>query len=220
MRFRIIVFLLIMFNALSGQQTGAGILSDNAKLAEYMYIHMHYPLMAMLNREEGTAVYKFVTDSVRGFGEMKVIKSSGSGALDSEGIRLLWQVPREGREFPIHEISINFSLEENKIYQLWEVLQDMPEFPGGDEAMLQFILNNLQWPPEAAEMGIQGRIICGFVIEKDGFVSLVEVKRPLHRLFDAEAMRVIKRMPPWKPGKKNGKPVRVYYELPINIRMY
>lgn len=89
MRFRIVGVLLVMFNAVSGQHTGAGILSDSAKLAEYMYLHMHYPLMAMVNREEGTTVYRFVTDSVRRFGEMKVIKSSGSGTLDSEGIRLL-----------------------------------------------------------------------------------------------------------------------------------
>jgi hypothetical protein len=96
MRSIIVVFLLIIYNALSGQQTGAGILSDSAKLAEYMYIHMHYPLMAMVDREEGTAVYKFVTDSVRGFGEMRVIKRMPPwkpGKINGKPVRVYYVLP-------------------------------------------------------------------------------------------------------------------------------
>jgi len=202
----------------TGQNRNNDILSDTAKLAEYIYINMHYPLMDLINNVEGTAVYKFVFDSITGINEIKTIHSSGSGSLDSEGKRLLWQIPK-GNEYPTHEISINFKLADNKIYKASEVFEDMPEFPGGIAEMVKFIFQNFNWPREGAEMGIQGNIICGFVIEKDGSINIVEVVRPLQHWFDAEAVRVIKRMPKWTAGKKDGKPVRVYFIVPVRIQL-
>ena len=212
----VLSILMICMNV-TGQNQDNDILSDSAKLAEYIYINMHYPLMDLINNIEGTAVYKFEFDSVIRTNTIKIVNSSGSGSLDREGIRLLWQIPKQGNEYPKHEISINFKLADNKIYKLYDVLEDMPEFPGGDAEIVEFIAKNLIWPLEGAEWGIQGNIICGFVIEKDGSINIVEVVKPLQHWFDAEAMRVVKRMPKWTAGKKEGKPVRVYSTVSVNI---
>lgn len=128
---------------------------------------MHYPLIDFVNNVEGTAVYKYAFDSVLRTYQIKIVRSSGSSSLDTEGKCLLSTIPMEENNYPTQEISINFKLADNKIYRVSEVLEKMPEFPGGDAEMLEFISNNLNWPPEGAEMGIQGTIICGFIIEKD-----------------------------------------------------
>jgi TonB family protein len=215
-----VLSMLIICMNVTGQNRGNDILSDTAKFAEYIYINMHYPLMDLINNVEGTAVYKFEFDSIKGINEIRTINSSGSGSLDREGRRLLLQIPIQRDEYPTHEISINFKLADNKIYEMSEVSgEEIPEFPGGNAEMVKFISQNLNWPREGAEMGIQGSIICGFVIEKDGSINIVEIVRPLQRWFDAETMRVIKRMPKWTAGKKDGKPVRVYFIVPVRIQL-
>lgn len=214
----VLSMLIIGMNAM-GQNRNNDILSDSAKLAEYIYINTYYPLIDLINNVEGTTVYKFEIDSITGIKKIEIVNSSGSGSLDREGRRLLWQIPIQGNEYPTHEISINFKLSDNKIYEVSEVLENIPEFPGGNAEIVKFISQNFNWPREAAEMGIQGSIICGFVIEKDGSINIVEVVRPLQHWFDAEAIRVIKRMPKWTAGKKDGKPVRVYFIVPIRIQL-
>lgn len=217
-KYFLIISLLIIADNVVAQNRNIDILSDSTKLAEYVYFNMHYPLMDLLNNIEGTAVYKSELDSISGINNLNIIKSSGSSSLDREGIRLLWKVPRQGNEFPKHEISINFKLADNKIYDISEVLAEPPEFPGGDAEMVKFISTNLNAPPETADMAISGKVICGCVIEKDGSINIVEVVRPLYNRIDAEVVRVIKRMPKWKAGKKEGKPVRVYIIIPMNIK--
>ena len=214
-----VLSMLMICMHVTGQNRDNDILSDTAKLAAYVYMNMHYPLMDLINNVEGKAVYKFEFDSIKGIKDIKTVHSSGSGSLDSEGRRLLWQIPMQGNKYPTHEITIHFKLTDNKIYEIHEVFEDMPEFPGGNAEIVKFISRNFNWPPEGAEMGIQGSIICGFVIEKDGSINIVEVLRPLQHWFDAEAIRVIKRMPKWTAGKKNGKPVRVFYVLPVKIQL-
>lgn len=96
----------------------------------------------------------------------------------------------------------------------------MPEFPGGQSAMMKFIAENIQYPVIAQELGIQGRAICQFVIEKDGSVTEATLARSTgDAALDREALRIIGSMPTWKPGMQKGKPVRVKYTLPINFRL-
>lgn len=93
------------------------------------------------------------------------------------------------------------------------------EFPGGTIAMLGFLKENLKYPEQAKAQNIQGRVIVQFVVEKDGTVSDMEVVKPIDPLLDAEAVRVVSLMPLWKPGMKDGKPVRVQYSVPLNFRI-
>ena len=100
------------------------------------------------------------------------------------------------------------------------VVETMPEYPGGAQEMMRFISTNIQYPRAAQKKGIQGRVICQFVIEKDGRVTnIVVVRSSGDASLDKEAVRVIGCMPRWKPGKQRGKYVRVKYTIPINFRL-
>ena len=94
----------------------------------------------------------------------------------------------------------------------------MPSFPGGKEALMQYLAGNVKYPKDAYEQKIGGRVLVQFVIEKDGSISDVEIARGVFPSLDEEAIRVIKGMPRWNPGKQNGKAVRVKYVLPVSFR--
>jgi protein TonB len=93
----------------------------------------------------------------------------------------------------------------------------MPQFPGGEDSLLNFISKNLKYPN--TEDDYMGRVICRFIVNKDGSVSNIEVVRSLETSFDAEAIKVLKLLPNFIPGKQNGNPVRVYYTLPISFKI-
>ncbi len=99
------------------------------------------------------------------------------------------------------------------------VIEEKPEFPGGEAAMFQWIAKNIKYPEIAKENGVQGKVFVQFVIGKDGKVTDVQVVRGVDPSLDKEAVRVIQSMPAWKPGKQRGKPVKVSFQLPINFRL-
>ena len=104
--------------------------------------------------------------------------------------------------------------------QKFELFMQMPSFPGGQEALLYFLSQNVKYPPIAQENGIQGKVVVQFVVAKDGKIEEVEVLRSGgDPSLDKEAVRVIKSMPRWEPGKRRGKPIRVKYTLPLNFRL-
>ena len=98
-------------------------------------------------------------------------------------------------------------------------VEQMPQFPGGDAELMKFIGSNLKYPTIAAENGIEGRVVIRFVVGKDGNVSDVQVVRSLDPSCDKEAVRVVKTMPKWVPGKQNGRNVPVYYTLPVLFKL-
>jgi protein TonB len=97
--------------------------------------------------------------------------------------------------------------------------EEMPQFPGGEAALIIFIKENLRYPSVSAQNGIEGRCIIRFVVDKDGNVTNVESIRGLDEACDAEAIRVVKGMPKWKPGRQKGENVPVYYTIPIVFRL-
>ena len=103
--------------------------------------------------------------------------------------------------------------------KVFEKVEDMPEFPGGEQAMMDFVSKNVQYPKEAMEKGISGRVMVGFIVEKDGSIGDVKVVKGIGGGCDEEAVRVVKAMPKWKPGKEKGKPVRVSYMMPIFFKL-
>ena len=104
----------------------------------------------------------------------------------------------------------------DKVYEKVEV---MPEFPGGEQAMLDYVSKNIVYPQEAMDKEIAGRVFVSFVVEKDGSVNEVKVVRGIGGGCDEESVRVIKAMPKWKPGKMKGEPVRVSYMMPITFKL-
>lgn len=102
---------------------------------------------------------------------------------------------------------------------LFQVVECMPEFPGGMKRCMDFIQKEMRYPEEAKNAGIQGRIILQFIIEKDGTPAQPRIVRSVHPLLDKEALRIIRQMPKWTPGKQDGKPQRVLYTIPISFRL-
>lgn len=104
--------------------------------------------------------------------------------------------------------------------KIHDAVEEMPEFNGGQLAMMEFLMNNMKYPQAAVKAKQQGKAVVGFVIRKDGTISDVQIKKSAgHAVLDEEAMRVVKSMPAWKPGKQKGKPVNVKYYVPITFRL-
>ncbi|HEX8038609.1 MAG TPA: energy transducer TonB [Chryseosolibacter sp.] len=117
-------------------------------------------------------------------------------------------------EEPVKEVVV--AEDENKIFT---VVEQQPEFAGGYEAMMNFIRKNMRYPASARRMGVDGTVYVSFVVSKDGSISEVKVIRGISADCDKEAMRVVGMMPPWRPGKQNGKPVFVRFVLPIKFQL-
>lgn len=98
---------------------------------------------------------------------------------------------------------------------VYDVVEQMPEFPGGMPAMIEFLQTNLNYPKDAKKQKVGGRVLVMFVVETDGSMSNVRVAKKVFPSLDAEALRVVKAMPKWNPGKEKGKPVRVNFAIPI-----
>ncbi len=107
-------------------------------------------------------------------------------------------------------------VEETKIFT---VVEQMPMYPGGDGALMGYLRDNIKYPTVAAENGVQGRVVVGFVVERDGSITDVKILRGVDPSLDREAMRVVKSMPRWNPGKQNGSAVRVKYQVPVSFRL-
>jgi len=101
----------------------------------------------------------------------------------------------------------------------FNVVEDMPAFPGGMEAMIQFLSSNIQYPADAKKQKVDGRVLVNFVVEKDGSITEIKVPKPGFPSLDTEAVRVVKAMPKWKPGYQRGQAVRVLFTLPITFRL-
>lgn len=99
------------------------------------------------------------------------------------------------------------------------MVEQKPSFPGGDAAMYKWLNDNIIYPAAASEEGVQGKVTVQFIVEKDGSISHVQVVRGKHPALDAEAARVIRKMPRWTPGRNNGQPVRVTYHLPVQFKL-
>ena len=135
----------------------------------------------------------------------------------------------------VEDIEINAEVEQNEVIEeyiapevveddvveqeIFKIVEEMPSFPGGEQKLMEFVGKNIKYPQIARETGIQGRVFVNFVVEPDGSVSNVSVLRGIGGGCDEEAMRVVKSMPKWKPGKQRGKAVRVQYMLPVNFRL-
>ena len=101
--------------------------------------------------------------------------------------------------------------------KVYEVCEQMPIFEGGDAALMKYLTDSVKYPELAKKHGVQGRVVIGFIVEKDGSLTDVKVLRPVDIDLDAEVLRLVKGMPKWIPGRQNGQRVRVKYLLPIHI---
>ncbi len=137
--------------------------------------------------------------------------TSNTGPLDTATI-LFVEVPEEDQKIKIIE-------EEKEELQIHTFVEEFPVFPGGDTARIRFLSENLKYPRIAKESGIQGIVYVTFVVEKDGSISNASVIRGIGGGCDEEALRVVRTMPKWNPGRQNGKEVRVQFNMSITFRL-
>ena len=107
-------------------------------------------------------------------------------------------------------------VEEEKVF---DVVEQMPSFPGGNTALMKFLNENIHYPVVAQENGVQGRVVVSFVVKRDGHITDVQIGRSVDPSLDKEAQRVVKSMPKWIPGKQNGSAVRVKFNVPVSFRL-
>ena len=152
------------------------------------------------------------------------------------------EVPKQTTQLEIvqddvetEDLNINAEVEQNEVIEeyvapeieeeevveqeIFQIVEEMPSFPGGDVKLMEYIAKNIKYPQIARESGIQGRVFIGFVVEPDGSISNVKLLRGIGGGCDEEAMRVIKSLPKWKPGKQRGKAVRVSYQIPVMFKL-
>ena len=122
----------------------------------------------------------------------------------------------EEAEVEFQEVEVEEEVVE-ETEEVFLIVEQMPEFPGGDEALRKYLATSVKYPVIAQENGIQGRVFVAFVVDKNGNVTNVRVARPFDPNLDKEAVRVVQSMPKWTPGKQRGKAVKVSYTVPINF---
>ena len=114
---------------------------------------------------------------------------------------------------------IAIEIEEESDDEFFMVVENMPEFPGGDLGLMKYIQRNVKYPPIAKEYNITGKVYVSFIVDKSGAVTNVKIVRGVDKTLDAEALRVVKSLPKYKPGKQRGKAVRVMFTIPINFTL-
>lgn len=212
-------------------------------MMKYVAENIKYPQAAKDKNIGGRVFVSFVIEKDGSVNEVKVMRGIGGGC-DEEAVRVIKGMPKwkpgiqKGKPVRVsYMMPLNFKLsddqptkpaqqtdankpnmkpDKNGVYQICE---QMPEFPGGVEALMDFVAKNVVYPQEAMDKEISGRVYVSFVIEKDGSVNEVKVMKGIGGGCDDEAVRVIKAMPKWKPGKQEGKPVRVSYMMPITFKL-
>ena len=163
-----------------------------------------------------------VTNVVYQLPQKKIIKKGKKNATVKMGpvneIVVVEQAPADQKEVKPVEMPNGMKVKKAE-KEAFDVVEQMPQFPGGPSALMQFLSQNVKYPAEAHKAGVEGRVIATFIVEKDGSISEARIARSVHPSLDAEALRVIGSMPNWMPGKHNGEAVRVKYTVPITFKL-
>ena len=212
-------------------------------MMKYVSENIKYPEKAKEDGIQGRVFISFVVEKDGSVSNVEVKRGIGGGC-DEEAARVIAGMPKwqpgmqKGKPVRVNYMmpvffkltedqpakpveksdmsKVDMKPDKNGVYQ---IVEEMPQFPGGETKLMEHIAKNLTYPQEARDKGIEGRVFVAMVIEKDGSVSNVKVLRGIGGGCDEEAVRVISALPKWKPGKINGEPVRVSYQIPINFKL-
>ena len=200
---------------------------------QYIADNVVYPASARINGIQGRTICQFVVNKSGSLSDIKILKSSGNNELDEEAVNVIASMPKwiPGRSageivwvkytIPVTfkiaaQVPTNDSLVISTDTTIHAIVNQMPEFPGGQQALFDYLANNIRYPDKAN--GAQGRVIITFVVEQDGSISNVVIaKSSGNKWLDQEGIRLIKSMPKWKPGVLKGEIVRVKYSVPITF---
>ena len=235
---KITALLLVMMCALGAWAQKKGVNKPQVEKKDYMFILTHKPLLSneypvgknfSFSSDTYYAIsydypYAFIyNDKHCGFYEVPLEMQSGFKRnvrdLQSENSELFWQRVKK----IMADIDKYWQKQEVERVpddaKVFDVVEQMPSFPGGMGALMQFLASHIKYPVVAEMNGIQGRVICTYIVERDGSITNISVSRSVDPLLDAEAVRVISSMPKWTPGKQNGQECRVKFTLPVTFKL-
>lgn len=171
------------------------------------------PIVAVALAVNAETVTEYVYDKPQNQVPVKKGNKAGTIKLGKQKIKVEKAEPAVKAEIEQKESA------DSTHQDVFNVVENMPQFPGGATKLFEYLAQNVNYPTEAEKANIQGRVIATFVVEKDGSISNAEVVKSVAPSLDAEALRVINAMPNWIPGKQNGKEVRVKYTVPISFHL-
>ena len=200
----------------------------DAELLKYIATNIKYPKESQDNGEQGRVICSFIVGRDGSVNNTEVLRGV-TPLLNEEAVRVINTMPRwnpgmqRGKAVAVkYTVPITFRLKspvEEAKEETLTVVDVMPQYPGGDRELLKFIAQSIKYPTDAQEAGVQGRVICSFVVDKKGNIVEPKIIRGIDPSLDAEALRVIGMMPRWTPGRQDGKAVRVLYTVPITFRL-
>ena len=200
----------------------------DAELLKYIATNIKYPKESQDNGEQGRVICSFIVGRDGSVNNPEVLRGV-TPLLNEEAVRVINTMPRwnpgmqRGKAVAVkYTVPITFRLKspvEEAKEETLTVVDVMPQYPGGDRELLKFIAQSIKYPTDAQEAGVQGRVICSFVVDKKGSIVEPKIIRGIDPSLDAEALRVIGMMPRWTPGRQDGKAVRVLYTVPITFRL-
>ena len=200
----------------------------DAELLKYIATNIKYPKESQDNGEQGRVICSFIVGRDGSVNNPEVLRGV-TPLLNEEAVRVINTMTRwnpgmqRGKAVAVkYTVPITFRLKspvEEAKEETLTVVDVMPQYPGGDRELLKFIAQSIKYPTDAQEAGVQGRVICSFVVDKKGNIVEPKIIRGIDPSLDAEALRVIGMMPRWTPGRQDGKAVRVLYTVPITFRL-
>ena len=200
----------------------------DAELLKYIATNIKYPKESQDNGEQGRVICSFIVGRDGSVNNPEVLRGV-TPLLNEEAVRVINTMPRwnpgmqRGKAVAVkYTVPITFRLKspvEEAKEETLTVVDVMPQYPGGDRELLKFIAQSIKYPTDAQEAGVQGRVICSFVVDKKGNIVEPKIIRGIDPSLDAEALRVIGMMHRWTPGRQDGKAVRVLYTVPITFRL-
>ena len=194
-------------------------------LLKYLQENVKYPTKAVKDSIQGRVVVQFLIDPAGYVGEVKVVRSV-SEELDAEAVRVVKTLPRfvPGRIFgkavsAWYTLPVTFKLQDKLEPAKPKDVEVKAKFPGGEDALAQFLKEHIKYPPKAAKKRIQGRVDVEFMVDKTGKVHDVRVVESVDKDLDKEALRVCRLLPDFIPATVNGEPVEVLFKLPIKFNI-
>ncbi|MBE6292793.1 MAG: M56 family metallopeptidase [Bacteroidales bacterium] len=211
----------------------------DAELMKFLQQNVKYPKEAQEQGKQGRVIVQFVVNKDGSISNDTIVRSVDP-LLDAEALRVVRSMPnwtpgkQRGKEVRVRfTLPVTFRLDggaESKLVkiqvsvektgeEIFNVVEQMPEYPGGMGELMKFLQRNVRYPKEAQEQGKQGRVVVQFVVEKDGSITDAEIAKSVDPQLDAEALRVVNAMPNWTPGKQRGKEVRTRFTVPVTFRL-
>lgn len=208
------------------------------EMMKFLQQNIKYPKEAQEQGKQGRVIVQFVVNKDGSIVNDSIVRSVDP-LLDAEALRVVRSMPnwtpgkQKGKPVRVRfTLPVSFRLDggtDNPVMiqatveksgdEIFQVVENQPEFPGGMEALMKHLSKEIKYPKEAQDKGTQGRVIVQFVVRKDGSITDAKVMKPVDPLLDAEALRVVSEMPNWTPGKQRGEAVNVRFTLPVMFRL-